>query len=278
MAKFWAKAPEPSPALSAALANLDRLARQRPELESAARTLGPVLIAIFLKPFGPVDTPLLESIDPDQPLFSRISMSIDLDDLAQRVEAIALALRPTTPSATAVASQWIMSPTKNSNLARAVELAIHGRLGELSENQEHGELCTTLLRLGLLPQLGAWTLAITKARGQTVWNRGECPHCGGPPLLAETRGLEAKRYLRCGLCAADWPFARLRCPACDSTDHRQLSTKFAEGEGERYKLALCSACGYQIKVVSTLDSLAMPSLLVAELATLHLDYLPEIRS
>ena len=102
------------------------------------------------------------------------------------------------------------------------------------------------------------------------------PNCGGPPLLAETRGLEAKRYLRCGICAADWPFARLRCPACDTTDHRKLATRFAEGEGERYKLALCESCGYQIRVVATLEALSIPGLLVAELATSHLAYLAEV--
>ena len=52
MAKFWSRPIELSPALSASLADLDRLARQRPELEDAARRLGPVMIAALRDPFA----------------------------------------------------------------------------------------------------------------------------------------------------------------------------------------------------------------------------------
>ncbi len=276
MANFWSKRAEPSPALSGALADLDRLGRQRPELETAARALGPVLIASLGKPFGPVHIEDVESITIHEPAFVQVKITLDLNDLTTRIKAIAQALRPTNPAAPAVAKALIDHPP---GLIHWAKRAVLGELDEVIDVfagiQLDGDSASSILRLGLLPQLAAWSAVLIKARGEFAWNRGDCPHCGGPPILAETRGLEAKRYLRCGTCAAEWPFERLRCPACDVTDHRKLSTRYAEGEGDRYKLAICEACGYRLKVVSTLEALTPPGLLVAELATLHLDHLPE---
>src|SRR5205823_506094 len=104
-----------------------------------------------------------------------------------------------------------------------------------------------------------------------VWSRGECPNCGSPPGLAESRGLEQRRYWRCGLCAADWPGERLRCPFCGQTDHRNLHYRFVEGEQGRHRLALCDTCGGRLRVVATLAPVSAPGLLVVELATAHLE-------
>ena len=89
--------------------------------------------------------------------------------------------------------------------------------------------------------------------------------------MAESRGLEQRRRLRCGLCAADWEGERLRCPFCNETDHRKLSFVAVEGEQDRFRIALCDSCGGTLKVVATLAPISAPGLLVAELATTHLD-------
>jgi FdhE protein len=89
--------------------------------------------------------------------------------------------------------------------------------------------------------------------------------------LAEFRGLEQNRFLRCGLCAADWQFPRLRCPFCDNQDHRELGFFHVEGEEGRHRAATCESCHGYVKTVSSLDRLSVPDLLVADLATLHLD-------
>jgi FdhE protein len=91
------------------------------------------------------------------------------------------------------------------------------------------------------------------------------------PLLGEFRGLEQTRVLRCALCAAGWEFARLRCPFCDNRDHNQLGYLHAEAEQERCRAATCDPCRGYVKMVATLDTLSMPRLLVADVATLHLD-------
>ena len=51
-----------------------------------------------------------------------------------------------------------------------------------------------------MPLLQACRRAWTNQTPET-WPHGYCPTCGSWPLLAESRGLEQLRLLRCGLCA-----------------------------------------------------------------------------
>jgi FdhE protein len=97
--------------------------------------------------------------------------------------------------------------------------------------------------------------------------------CGSFPKLGEFRGLEQTRLLRCGLCAAEWAFARLRCPGCDNRDHRQLGYLSVEGEEGKWRAATCEACRQYVKMVSTLSPLPPLQLLVTDVATVHLDLL-----
>src|SRR5262249_40774417 len=103
------------------------------------------------------------------------------------------------------------------------------------------------------------------------WEHGFCPNCGSWPLLGEFRGLEQTRYLRCGWCAAEWTFPRLRCPYCGTTDHRQLGYLHTEEEAGKDRADTCSGCQGYIKMVSTLTAFSPPGLLVADVATMHLD-------
>jgi FdhE protein len=64
----------------------------------------------------------------------------------------------------------------------------------------------------------------------TAWHHGYCPICGAWPSLAEARGLERARRLRCGRCAGDWSIAWLRCPYCGTDDHTRLGGLVAGGE------------------------------------------------
>jgi FdhE protein len=132
-------------------------------------------------------------------------------------------------------------------------------------------LTMTLVRLALLPVLAKINTAWLAARRGTDWHHGVCPTCGGRPLLGEFRGLEQTRWLRCALCASEWEFPRLECPFCGSGDHQQLGYFHVEGEDNHYRATTCEACHGYIKMVTTLSALSTPQLLVADLATLHLD-------
>ena len=103
------------------------------------------------------------------------------------------------------------------------------------------------------------------------WDHGYCHVCGSVPLLGELRGLDQSRFLRCGLCAAGWEVPRLWCPFCHNRDHERLSFLHGEGEEAKYRVSLCDGCRGYVKMVSTLSALPPLHLLVADVATLHLD-------
>ena len=84
------------------------------------------------------------------------------------------------------------------------------------------DLLLTLLRLSLLPCLEQTAVQLTSWYNHQAWGRGYCPACGAWPVLAEQRGLEQRRYLRCGLCASAWEVDRLLCPFCGNRDHLLL--------------------------------------------------------
>jgi FdhE protein len=132
-------------------------------------------------------------------------------------------------------------------------------------------LLVTLARFALFPGFVAASEAVALLRQGVAWERGYCPSCGGPPLLAEFRGLDQSRFLRCGLCAASWEVPRQWCPACGNRDHESLGLLAKEGEENRYRVATCDACRSGVKTLSTLSALPPLMLLVADAATLHLD-------
>jgi FdhE protein len=125
----------------------------------------------------------------------------------------------------------------------------------------------------LLPGLRALAAGPARTLRLEGWQRGACPLCGSPPLLAEVQGKEGARRLRCGLCGLGWSYPRLQCVACRTTNHRHLGFLCLEGEGEKYRLQTCDLCHGYLKVVVTFEAIAIDMLAVEDLATLHLDSL-----
>jgi FdhE protein len=122
------------------------------------------------------------------------------------------------------------------------------------------------------PVLRAAAAQLAPVLAGAVWARGSCPACGAPPLLAELRGAEEGRTLRCGRCASAWPFARLECPGCGERDHRRLLALHAEGEGDHRRADCCESCGLYVKGVAVLDPLAADAVIEEDLATAELDF------
>jgi FdhE protein len=103
------------------------------------------------------------------------------------------------------------------------------------------------------------------------WPHGYCPACGAWPALAELRGLERRRVLRCGRCALGWERGVLHCAYCGERDHRRQGALVPDGEGERVRVETCLTCRGFLKVVTTLRGKAAWELLVDDLRTLPLD-------
>jgi FdhE protein len=109
------------------------------------------------------------------------------------------------------------------------------------------------------------------ARVATAWSRGCCPVCGAWPSLAEVRGIDRARRLRCGRCGADWGMEARRCPFCGLDDHRELGALVPEQGGEAQRVETCGACRGYVKTLSTIVPWPGPRVYLEDLATVALD-------
>ncbi len=140
--------------------------------------------------------------------------------------------------------------------------------------QDDSRLETPELRV--VAQMAALPLLQTCGRALAAqvpssWWEGYCPVCGAWPTLAEFRGLERKRWLRCGRCATGWEVPWLRCPFCDETQHTNLGY-LAPEEGETTrKVEVCDTCKGYVKAEPTVKHLAPWEIVLDDLATVPLE-------
>jgi FdhE protein len=130
--------------------------------------------------------------------------------------------------------------------------------------------------LSVVAQMAALPLLQTCGRALAAqvpssWWEGYCPVCGAWPTLAEFRGLERKRWLRCGRCATGWEVPWLRCLFCDETHHANLGYLAPEeGETSR-KVEVCDSCKGYVKAEPTVRNLEPWEILLDDVATLPLE-------
>jgi FdhE protein len=267
------------PGLPEALGELDKLARTRPALQGPASVLREILPALFGTQasetpvsLGPEaararlaeGTTLLrgEELHPDAGAFRErwlaVCAAVERHDRGGPARSVSEAVRSGALDPGKLLAEVLAGGTEGLH-ARAAELGLDAAL------------TASVLRLSALPALARVAATLARLRQEVAWDRGYCPTCGGWPLLGEFRGLEQRRFLRCGLCGTGWEFPRLRCPYCDTPDHRHLASLSAEGDQERYRAATCDNCRGYVKMANTLLAPAEPLLLVLDLATLHLD-------
>jgi FdhE protein len=276
-------APSRTAELSAALEDLRRLPASRPELAGPAETLAAVLEAVFRTPdpgAPPLDDGSLravgEAVARGVPALRAVDLPVDSGRLAARVEDILAALDKRNPAARALRRALERDPSRVEAWGRAILAGCADEAeGDWQASSLDPRLVAAIVRLAWLPPLARWSQALADTIANSGRRGGNCPLCGASPLLAEARGLEARRILRCGRCAAEWPGLRLGCNACGLDDPHQLRVLAVEGEADRYRLASCLACGSRLIIVATLAPLSPPALIVAELATIHLLTLPD---
>jgi FdhE protein len=260
-----------------AQAELERLAKERTTLQ------GPALVLRDLLPLCSPDQDIAFSLDSEGaraklaegvPLLRDENLTVDVKEFRNRWSEICkiIAQHRDGREARDLAEAMRRDRVDPQELTRAI---LSGRPESLLHTWEANELdpslAPTVLRLALFPWFTALDQAALTMRESVVWQRGYCPTCGSWPLLGEYRGLDQMRFLRCGLCAASWEAARLYCPFCGTRDHEHLGYLQVEGEETSYKAATCSQCQGYVKMLSTLTALPPLALLVADVATMHLD-------
>jgi FdhE protein len=105
----------------------------------------------------------------------------------------------------------------------------------------------------------------------TSWTEGYCPVCGAWPALAEVRGIERNRYLRCGRCGSEWQAQCLFCPYCGMTDHNQLVSLVPEQNGAKSVIDACSRCLGYVKTFTKLQGSPPARVMLDDLASVELD-------
>ena len=104
-----------------------------------------------------------------------------------------------------------------------------------------------------------------------TWPRGYCPICGAWPAVAEVRGLDGARHLRCRGCGGDWATAWLRCPFCGEHDHTRLGSLVAAEGFERERIEVCDGCHGYLKTITTFTPIPPEQVVLQDLATVGLD-------
>ena len=110
-----------------------------------------------------------------------------------------------------------------------------------------------------------------ESRVPSDWAQGYCPICGEWATLAEARGLERRRRLRCARCGGDWRGDWLRCVYCANTDHTTLGVFAPDAALETRTIETCARCGGYVKTLATLQGTAAEAVALLDLATVELD-------
>jgi FdhE protein len=111
------------------------------------------------------------------------------------------------------------------------------------------------------------------SRGDIALDRAEptCPFCSAHPVAAVLRGEGdgGKRWLLCSLCATEWQYRRVICPACGEENKEKLPI-YVAAEFDYVRVDACESCHTYIKSIDlTKNGHAVP--IVDELATVALN-------
>ncbi|OAI54497.1 hypothetical protein AYO44_14860 [Planctomycetaceae bacterium SCGC AG-212-F19] len=278
--KLLGRKPTLPPEVVEAQAELARLGQDRPVLAELAAQLSDFLIALYAEPIRVVVPSLSketasEKLNAGVPLLRGETLDVDWPAVQRRLQDVVAALAQRRADAAPALAHAIRSgklaiaDLASAVLARQPE-KIHEIAGSLGLDVS---LTGSVVSLTLFPVLVPIQAGLESLVSSGAWAEGYCPVCGSYPKLGEFRGLEQIRFLRCGLCAAQWQFPRLRCPGCGQRDHRQLGYLHVEGEENKWRAAICEECRQYVKMVSTLTPLTPLQLLVTDVATVHVDLL-----
>jgi FdhE protein len=103
------------------------------------------------------------------------------------------------------------------------------------------------------------------------WTEGYCPLCGAWPALAEVRGIERARYLRCGRCGKEWQAHALRCLFCNTDDHEQLVSLVPQNGASARAIEGCKRCSGYLKSFTRLQGIDALEVMLDDLASVDLD-------
>jgi FdhE protein len=239
---------------------LERLAREQPEAGPLLAPLGRALAEAAGRQWEAAVPAPPKLADPAMPLLAGAALRVN-PGIARRWLAEALGAVSPGPDA-------MPDPFQVLEAAIVQDRALLERLaGEAGAEPGVFRVVADLAALPLLLACGRrWAHAVPPA-----WREGYCPVCGAWPALAEARGVERSRRLRCGRCGGDWEAEWLRCPYCRMRDHARLGALVPESGGERRRVETCAGCHGYLKTLTTLTGAPAGDVLLEDLASVDLD-------
>jgi FdhE protein len=259
-----------------ARAQLGKLVEDRPALADAARLHAELLerlwsVQVTEPPPAMTAEHAQAKLASGIPLLRGETVLVDRTAWLARLHGVCVVLQKQTPQAR------IMDEVVRSGRVDPMEITarvVAGAANELHDTWEQcgipADLADTILRYTLFPLFTTFREKLDPLRLGFEWPRGYCPVCGSWPVLGEFRGLDQVRFLRCALCAAAWEFPRSACPFCENRDHRRLGFLFVEGQEANRRVFVCRECHWHVRMVTTLQPLTAPQVLVKDLETVDL--------
>jgi len=251
-------------------ARLKTCARQHPEWRSwlvlLQETLhgmdDPMWTTLELRPWGgrPARAPLLDGMElsieksPVQTWMRRLSVIAERE-IGDRAVWSAAALNGIDVFA-------LLAATIQQDFTRLQALAAAARASR--------QALQALARLAATPLLHACRHRLADAL-PPVWAQGYCPYCGAWAALAELRGLERTRHLRCGCCGAAWRTDWLRCSFCGEARHERLAFLVLEEGRKTHAVETCRTCQGYMKALTTLQGAPPPAVILDDMETVELD-------
>lgn len=103
------------------------------------------------------------------------------------------------------------------------------------------------------------------------WVEGYCPVCGSWPAFAEVRGIERRRYFRCGRCGGEWHAHMLHCAYCTNTNHDELAALVPDKAGAHGVIEACRRCFGYVKTFTRLQGCPPGTVMLDDLGSVDLD-------
>lgn len=253
---------------------LDKLLAERPEVGPLA-----ALIAATIEEAGDpawaaaaAQARLPSERDPGEPLLTEATLPIPAAAADRWVRRV---LRQAAEAGPAAASLGSAARSDNLNALDLLAAAIDGDPNRLEALAAAIEADPALL--AAVAGYAAWPMlrALRRQWGGAVapaWGEGCCPVCGDWPALAEHRGLERERHLRCARCGGDWRFPAMTCTFCGEKDHARLVGLIPEGGGEASRADGCETCRGYLKALATLRPWEADEVALADAGSTELDW------
>jgi FdhE protein len=249
-------------------ARLDELARRRPEWQTWLRLVD---LAWRARDDGRWHTSVNETETArtfadspgDAPLLHGRTLEVDAVRIHRLVRDLASAALPT--------GRYRPTPAQALELISAAIRHDSETMSRFAAQDDFDVAAlSTVAHMAALPVLQSCGQLLVD-RLPSDWQAGYCPVCAAWPLIAERRGLDRSRRLRCGRCAADWEVPWLFCIYCGEQDHQKLGSLEPDGGGEMLKVETCASCRGYLKSVASLQGFSPLDLLLQDLETVEFD-------